>query len=163
MALAKLKIAAVGAAFLYFAAGAHVRDPVHAILADAGPIPSGGSYTPQAWARTFLAAIPEPQTPCNVSAVVAWAAAEGGAWGGDGASFNPLNTTQPEPGDYPINSVGVKAYPNWQEGLQGNVIAITNGLYGNVLAAMQAGDSAQAVADAVAASPWGTLPFSASC
>ena len=160
MAGARIKLAAAVAAALYLAAGAKGG---HGIAASLVSIPAGGSYAPQAWARQFLAAIPEPRTSCNVSAVVAWANAEGGAWGGDGATDNPLNTTQPEPGDYSINSVGVKAYPSWQEGLQANVTAITNGLYGSVLSALSAGDDAQADADAVAASPWGTLPFHASC
>ena len=127
--------------------------------------PAGGHRVarPASWASAFLGIIREPQTRCDISAVVAWSRAEGGAWGGDGATANPLNTTQPEPGAYSINSVGVKAYPSWQEGLQANAAAITNGLYANVLSALSAGSSAQAVADAVAASPWGTLPFTATC
>jgi hypothetical protein len=126
-------------------------------------IPVGGSYTPASWASAFLGVIGEPDTSCNQAAVEAWAAAEGGAWGGDGATANPLNTTQPESGDWSINPVGVKAYPSWQEGLQANATAITNGLYGGVLAALRAGNNAQAVADAVSASPWGTSSFEVSC
>ena len=62
-----------------------------------------------------------------------------------------------------MNSVGVQAYPAWQEGMQANLSAITNGLYGGILSALRAGDNAQAVADAVASSPWGTEAFSATC
>jgi hypothetical protein len=126
-------------------------------------VPLGGSGSQQQWARQFLAVIGEPQTQCNVAALTAWQIAEGGGPGGDGAAYNNLNTTQPEPGDWSINSAGVKAYPSYQEGLQANATAITNGLYGGVLSALQAGDSAQAVADAVAGSPWGTSFFEASC
>jgi len=124
--------------------------------------PAAGSYTPASWASAFLGVLGEPQTSCNLGAIEAWEAAEGGAWN-NGAAANPLNTTEPEPGDWSINSVGVKAYPSWPEGLRANATAITNGLYGGVLSALRAGDSAQAVADAVASSPWGTAPFSAAC
>jgi hypothetical protein len=123
----------------------------------------GGSGSQQQWAQGFLSALGEPQTACNVGAVTAWEQAEGGGPGGDGAAYNNLNTTQPEPGDWSINSDGVKAYPSYQEGLQANVTAITNGMYGPVLGALQTGNDAQAVADAVASSPWGTEPFDASC
>jgi hypothetical protein len=126
-------------------------------------VPVSGSGSQRQWARQFLAVIGEPQTPCNVAAVTAWQQAEGGGPGGDGAVYNNLNTTQPEPGAWSINSVGVKAYPDYQEGLRANATAITNGLYGGVLAALRAGDNAQAVADAVASSPWGTGSFSAAC
>jgi hypothetical protein len=125
-------------------------------------VPLGGPYTPDSWASAFLAAIPEPRTACNMGAVEAWEDAEGGAWN-DAAADNPLNTTQPERGSYPINGDNVQAFPSWGEGLQANVTVITNGRYGGILSALQAGTSAQAVADAVAASPWGTEQFQASC
>jgi hypothetical protein len=127
---------------------------------------SAGSQSPApgsaAWASAFLAAIPEPQTACNLAAVEAWEAAEGGGVTNN-AAYNPLNTTQPEPGSWAINAKNVQAYPSSQEGLDANVTAITNGLYGGVLSALQAGNSAQQVADAVASSPWGTAPFDAAC
>lgn len=123
---------------------------------------AGGPYTPTSWAQAFIGALHDPETACNIGAVAAWEAAEGGAWN-DAAAANPLNTTQPEPGSWPVNSAGVQGYPSWAEGLDANLTAITNGLYGGVLSALAAGGSAQAVADAVAASPWGTEPFTASC
>ena len=124
--------------------------------------PAAGSYTPASWASAFLGVIREPETPCDQAAIVAWEGAEGGNWD-NSAEANPLDTTQPEPGDWSINSVGVRAYPSWQEGLQANATAITNGLYGGILSALRAGNNAQAVADAVASSPWGTAPFEAAC
>jgi len=130
--------------------------------ASVGAIPAAGSYTPASWASAFLGVIGEPQTACNLGAVEAWESAEGGAWD-NSAAANPLDTTEREPGSWSINSVGVQAYPSWAEGLQANAAAITNGLYGGILSALSAGDSAQAVADAVASSPWGTAPFSANC
>lgn len=156
-----LAIAAAAALALLVVHGAHGHAAGdRAVLAVA---PGGsGSYTPASWAQAFIGALHDPETTCNVGAVTAWEAAEGGNWD-NSAQYNPLDTTQPEPGAWAINSVGVKAYPTWPEGLQANLTAITNGLYGAVLSALGAGDDAQAVADAVAASPWGTEPFTASC
>jgi hypothetical protein len=88
----------------------------------------------------------------NVRAIAAWEQAEGTA-----AHFNPLATTQSGyNGETRFNSVGVKNYASYEDGLSANIKAITNGLYGNILAALQAGTSAEAVGQAVANSPWGT-------
>ena len=130
-----------------------------------GPAPVAVTSAPasaQAWAQAFLQAIPEPETPCNTAAIEAWEREEGGGVT-NAASYNPLNTIQSEPGSWSINSAGVQAYPGWSEGLQANVTAITNGLYGGILAALQQGDDAQAVADRVTSSSWGTGSFAASC
>lgn len=125
-------------------------------------VPLGGSYTPATWAQAFIAGTGEPETACNQAFVVAWEGAEGGAWN-DSATDNPLNTSQPEPGSYPINSDNVQAFTSWAGGLRANETAIKNGLYQPVLSAMSAGDDAQACADAVANSPWGTSAFTANC
>jgi len=58
-----------------------------------------------------------------------------------------------------MNSVGVKAYSSWAVGLRATVITLHNGYYDEILAALRRGDDAQAAADAVAASPWGTGSF----
>ena len=50
----------------------------------------------------------------------------------------------------------MKNYTTYQDGLDANVKVITNGLYGNILAALRPGNDAKAVAQAVANSPWGT-------
>jgi len=120
---------------------------------------AGAGSTGTAWARSLLAAGGWPATGCNTGAVVAWERAEGStpAW------HNLLDTTLREPGSHPVNSVGVQAYPSVQAGLAATVATLRGGPYGPILAALAAGDNAQAVADAVAASPWGTEPFTASC
>jgi hypothetical protein len=138
------------------AAAGHDTPAAAAVPASAGP------YTPTSWAEAFIGGLRDPETSCNVAAVTAWEIAEGGNWANP-AAYNPLNTTQYEPGAYSVNPDGVKAYPTWSEGLAANLTAITNGLYGPVLSALATGDNAQAVASAVAASPWGTEPFSANC
>ena len=121
-----------------------------------------GAYTPRSWARALLSGTGLPRTACNLAAITAWEAAEGGNWENT-ATYNPLNTTQPEPGSSSMNSVNVQAYTSWPEGFTATVTTLDNGNYPGILSALRAGNSAQGVADAVAASPWGTGSFSASC
>jgi hypothetical protein len=119
---------------------------------------AGGKITQVTWAQAFLKSLGVPLTADNVAAVVAWEMAEGGHWYNT-AYYNPLNTTQSMPGATVFNSVGVKAYTSWAQGLKASVITIRNGYYGSILDALRRGDDAQAVADAVASSPWGTGSF----
>lgn len=92
-----------------------------------------------------------PQTQENLRAMMAWQAAEGTT-----AAFNPLATTRYAPGATDINSVGVKNFRSYEQGLQTTIDTLRNGLYGNILAALREGTSASRVAQAVAESPWGT-------
>jgi peptidoglycan hydrolase CwlO-like protein len=119
---------------------------------------AGGKITQVTWAQAFVKSLGMPITADNVAAVVAWEMAEGGHWYNT-AYYNPLNTTQSMPGATIFNSVGVKAYTSWAQGLKASVITIRNGYYGGILDALRRGNDAQAVADAVAASPWGTGSF----
>lgn len=119
---------------------------------------AGGKVTQITWAQAFIKRLGMPMTADNVAAVVAWEMAEGGHWYNT-AYYNPLNTTQSMPGATVFNSVGVKAYRSWMQGLEASVITIHNGYYGGILAALKAGNDGQAVAAAVAASPWGTGLF----
>jgi len=119
---------------------------------------AGGTITQVTWAQAFVKSLAMPMTADNVAAVVAWEMAEGGHWYNT-AYYNPLNTTQSMPGATVFNSVGVKAYTSWAQGLKASVITIRNGYYGGILDALRRGNDAQAVADAVAASPWGTGSF----
>lgn len=92
----------------------------------------------------------------NLVAVVAWARQEGGH-NHNNAAWNPLNTTQPMPGAGNTGSQGnIKVYVSRRQGLEATVKTLTNGRYGAVIAALEAGRSAKAVTDAVEASPWGT-------
>ena len=104
------------------------------------------------WAKDFLTQIGAPITASNVQAITAWEQAEGTK-----AAYNPLATTQGGfAGETQFNSVGVKNYVSYQDGLAANVKVINNGLYPNILAALQQGNDAMAVAQAIASSPWGT-------
>jgi peptidoglycan hydrolase CwlO-like protein len=117
-----------------------------------------GGYNQLTWARALLISLSLPETPANVAAITAWEMAEGGHWY-NAAHYNPLNTTQPMPGATAMNSVGVKAYTSWRQGFAATIKTLHNGYYGGILAALRRGDDAFAVADAVAASPWGTGDF----
>ena len=104
------------------------------------------------WARDFLTKVGMPITSENVRAVTAWEQAEGTK-----ASFNPLATTQGGfSGETQFNSVGVKNYASYQDGIDANAHALLNGRYTNILDALRAGNSAVAVAQAIQNSPWGT-------
>ncbi|MDQ2727828.1 MAG: NlpC/P60 family protein [Actinomycetota bacterium] len=114
------------------------------------------------FATDLLTNLAVPVTPTNVAAIRAWASGEGSS-----ARFNPLDTTQQEPGAAPYNANGgdpVENYPDYRTGIAATVATLEPGghpslLYGGILAALQAGSSAQAVEGAVAASPWGTQHF----
>lgn len=116
------------------------------------------SVSPATWASALLVALRDPDSPENDRAVMAWENAEGGHWR-NSAAYNPLNTTQGEPGSWPINAVGVQAYTSWDEGMAATIATLGNGRYGGILATLAAGNCAPCVADAVGASPWGTGRF----
>jgi hypothetical protein len=122
-----------------------------AVPASGGTLNRAG-VDPVQWAKDFLTKLGMPVTGPNVQAVTAWEQAEGTK-----AAFNPLATTQGGfTGETQFNSVGVKNYVSYQDGIDANVKVITNGLYPNIIAALQQGTDAMAVAKAIAASPWGT-------
>lgn len=107
---------------------------------------------PTTWARDFLTKAGLPITAENVRAVEAWQQAEGTA-----AKFNPLATTQGGfAGSTNFNSVGVKNFVSYQDGIEANVKVLNNGLYPNIIAALKKGDSALDVALAIKNSPWGS-------
>ena len=101
-----------------------------------------GGHTPQEWAGDFLTAARFPTTSENVRAVISWEIAESS---GGGGMFNPLNTTQGVyPGESDLNSVGVKNYARYADGIAACAKVIHNGLYPHVVAAFESGASAQA-------------------
>jgi pyruvate/2-oxoglutarate dehydrogenase complex dihydrolipoamide acyltransferase (E2) component len=119
---------------------------------------SGSLGTRQGFAVALLNALGAPVTSQNLLAIESWEVAEGGGFGGRTA-FNPLNTTLPMPGSHPVTIVGVQAYTSATQGLQATVNTLRSGRYSGIVGALRAGNSARAVEQAVAASPWGTGPF----
>lgn len=97
------------------------------------------SYTRSQWASAFLQALGNTHPTGNtIDWVVAWTDFETSGPGGGGAN-NLLNTTQPGFGGSPIpgQSAGVMNYPSFAQGVQANAKVLQNGLYPNLLAALQ--------------------------
>jgi hypothetical protein len=110
--------------------------------------------TPEQWAHDFLTAAAFPKTAANIQVVVSWEYAESGAGGGN---YNPLNTTQGGyAGETNFNSVGVKNYVRYGDGIAANAKVIHNGYYPAVVAGFLVGTNARAICDAITRSPWGT-------
>ncbi len=129
-----------------------------------GPPTNRTSFDLVVWARDFLSALGKPQTTENLAGIVAWELMEGGHT--NGATWNPLNTTLwyndqnvPMNGNFGQNGGHpVQAYPSYAIGLERTVTTITSGRYGypSILSALDAGTSAEAIAEAVGNTGWGT-------
>lgn len=113
--------------------------------------------TPREFAVALLLELGAPTSDENVSALVAWEASEGGHYVAKWATFNPLCTSQPMPGDKgPGNRYGVRAYTSWRQGLDATVKTLTNGHYAEILACLHRGAPAVETMHAIGRSPWGT-------
>jgi hypothetical protein len=79
--------------------------------------PAGAATTDrERWAHDFLTRLGMPVTAENVKLMVAWQKAEGTR-----AANNPLATTQGMPGATRFNSVGVKNYLSYDDGIAANI------------------------------------------
>jgi hypothetical protein len=101
--------------------------------------------TPGDFGVALLQQLGAPVTKSNLQFIIAWANEEGGNWH-NAAHFNPLNTTLMEPGATSMNSVGVKAYTSWEQGLAATSATLRNGRYNDIVAALQGGNAAQTAA-----------------
>lgn len=120
------------------------------------PAPPGSSdYTPETWAITLLTRMGYPATGINLRVVEDWEAAEGGHWRNT-ARFNPLNTTQQEPGSSAINSVGVQAYTSWGQGFQATITTLKYSAYSDILRQLAINNCESCIINAIVSSPWGT-------
>lgn len=117
--------------------------------------------TKTSFAISVLQALGAPVNAANVSSLLSWMHAEGGNWNNT-ARYNPLNTTYPLPGSTPIagNSAGVRAYQSWSQGIAATVRTLQDPRYSPIVSALRSSSGCSSVAGAVAASPWGTGPFS---
>jgi cell wall-associated NlpC family hydrolase len=103
------------------------------------PTVSQPQVTPQTFATALLQKLGAPATPQNVSSLVGWQAREGGNWNNT-AKYNPLNTTQKEPGSGDTGSQGdIGVYKNWGQGLKATVDTLNNGDYGDIVGALKSG------------------------
>ena len=110
------------------------------------------------FATSLLAGLGAPMTEGNVKALTTWMRFEGGHWK-NSAKYNPLNTTLTVPGSTSMNSVGVKAYANWNEGLQATISTLTGAKadargYTAIVNALRSGTDPNSVLDAVNNSAW---------
>jgi murein DD-endopeptidase MepM/ murein hydrolase activator NlpD len=110
------------------------------------------------FATSLLAGLGAPLTEGNVKALTTWMRFEGGHWK-NSASYNPLNTTLTVPGSKSMNSVGVKAYANWNEGLQATISTLTGAKadargYTAIVDALRSGTDPNSVLNAVNNSAW---------
>lgn len=107
------------------------------------------------WAGQLLQRLGITANESNVTAVVAWALAEGGHVS-NSATWNPLNTTlNTDAAVRTINSHGVKAYRTYADGLDATVRTLQHSRYAGVRSALSSGGPAE-LATAVGSSAWGT-------
>ena len=137
---------------------AEATTPGDPVPASSGSTDAVNANPIQQFARDLLAALGDQATPQAVGAIAAWAAGEGSC-----ARDNPLDTTEPEPGASPFNTLPggghVWNYPSWSEGVEATVATLRNGLYPTVLAALADQPSPVSLEAAVRKSPWGTGRF----
>src|SRR5579885_424875 len=107
------------------------------------------SFTRVQWSTDLLKAIGNRKPTLNTrDFIVGWTWAETGGSGDVGARFNLLNTTQPWPGSTLFNQLGpsgdfgVRNYASYQDGIDANAKVLNNGLYNDLLAALQNNDEA---------------------
>ena len=80
------------------------------------------------WCASLLNALGNPnpsQTTLNF--VIGWSASE--TLADSGAIYNLLNTTEPWSGATNFNSVGVRNYTSWQDGINATIATLRNGYY----------------------------------
>jgi hypothetical protein len=134
---------------------------------DGGGVKAGG-YTsksgltdkssPDAWAKAMLIALNAPVSTDSMDALKTWARFEGGHYK-NSASYNPLNTTYELPGSKGMNSVGVKAYANWDDGIKATVASLTGKRaeergYAAIVDALRKGGDKDTILAAINKSAW---------
>lgn len=116
------------------------------------------------WDEALLVALGVPVTKQNRRFLRGWQRWEGGHTNND-AKFNWLNTTKKTPGAVAsINSVGVKAYRSFDDGIAATVETLRNGRYQDILDALGSGNPFKAAPTAglstwVSGSPTGNLSY----
>lgn len=103
------------------------------------------------WWQHILDGIHAPDTANNRSNLNAWAACEGGT-----ATFNPFNTTLPWPRSTCYNSVCVRNYANFLDGVSATAATINQSNMSDIRHALQNNLDRNAFADAIDKDPWGT-------
>lgn len=128
-----------------------------------GGVKAGGygldkQSSPEEWAKAMLKALGAPIKEDSIDALKTWARFEGGHFKNT-AAFNPLNTTYSMAGATSMNKVGVKAYKNWEDGIQATVSSLTGNRasergYAAIVEALRKGADKDAILAAVNKSAW---------
>jgi Peptidase family M23 len=119
-----------------------------------------GTGDKKTWATQLLGALGAPVNDSNITALTTWQSREGGHWN-NSASFNPLNTTLDMGNSQSMNSVGVKRYNSWDEGIQATVSTLTGANadargYSAIVNALRSGANTETILNAVSNSAWVT-------
>lgn len=119
---------------------------------------STGTGSQKEWASKLLSALNAPASDANVSAILTWSRFEGGHWK-NSAAYNPLNTTLDRPGASSMNSVGVKRYTSWEQGIGATVSTLLGNRskergYADIVEALRSDAGTSAVLSAVNQSAW---------
>lgn len=97
------------------------------------------SYTRQQWVTDVLKGLGNTNpSQALVNWVIGWTNYETAV--GQSAAYNLLNTTQKATGATDYNSVGVKNYTSYSQGIQATVQTLSNGLYPQLLNDLKTGN-----------------------
>lgn len=122
------------------------------------------AYTRGQFIRAFLPKVGAHVTTHNMRAMLAWLQAEG-----DAGVYNPLNSTHDWPGATTFNSVGVKNYASFQDGVDATALTLNygadRGLYGYkaIRHRLRLNKPAYRTLLAVEHSQWGTGGLALAC
>lgn len=97
------------------------------------------------WITAVLLALGAPRTKENYKFMWGWWLWESGGHGPYGttypsAKFNWLNTMRPAIGATDYNSIGVKNYPTWIQGVKSTVSTLKRPVYLDILRALRSGN-----------------------
>lgn len=110
-------------------------------------------HDPREWAYMLLVRLNVPRSLSNMRVIYSWQFWESG---GGGGKFNPLNTVQPWPGATDENSVGVKNYQTFEDGINATYTVLQNQPYVGIIAQLAKGNDAGALIKSITSSIWGT-------
>lgn len=115
--------------------------------------------TPDDFAKSLLERLGAEPTKENMDAIKIWAKKESGGVWGKGASYNPLNTTLGMEGASNFNSVGVKNYGSFEQGVEATAQTLTGRAsaergYDRIVNLMKSGASREQIIQAISASSW---------
>jgi len=145
-----------------FAGVANANDSLGGVQTSSGGSVSlvKGTGDKRTWATQLLTAMGAPVNDNNITALTTWQSREGGHWN-NSASFNPLNTTLDMGNSQSMNSVGVKRYNSWDEGVQATLKTLTGANadargYSAIVNALKSGADTATTLSAISNSAWVT-------